>query len=205
MKDYILKRVVNRFLMRNFCLNKIQTDERVVYLTFDDGPEEGITEFVLDMLAEYDFKATFFCKGACAEQNPQLVDRIRQSGHRLGNHTYSHIPAYVQDGKSYVEDVYRADNVLKSAYFRPPNGCLTLYSWWKLRKRFRVIYWSVASGDWVKEEALDVDKCMVALRRTKPGDIVLFHFCKELEYGTRQLLPLYLQWLRDNHFISEAL
>ena len=61
-----------------------------VYLTFDDGPTPGVTEFILDRLAEYDAKATFFCLGKNAEQHPHLFRMIVEGGHRIGNHTYSH-------------------------------------------------------------------------------------------------------------------
>lgn len=67
-----------------------------VYLTFDDGPTPGITEWVLDTLDRYDAKATFFCLGRNVERHPELLQEILRRGHKAGNHTYSHIKGWKQ-------------------------------------------------------------------------------------------------------------
>lgn len=153
---------------------------------------------------KYGFKGTFFCKGSCAEKNPHLVKEIIRRGHSIGNHTYEHILAYDRNGRSYVKDVYRADNILHTLLFRPPNGCLTLYTWWKLRKKFRIIYWSIGSYDWCKDETGQM--CGInSLGHINRGNIILFHFSKELQEGTQRILPLYLQWLADNKYTSKAI
>lgn len=205
MDSVFLKKVINRIIMRGFSISKIPCADRIVYLTFDDGPEDGITEFVLDELDKYGFKATFFCKGQCACSHEDLIRKIEERGHRIGNHTYSHYHAYEIDGDRYIEDVFKADGVLHSILFRPPNGCLTLFDFLKLRKRFKIIYWSIGSGDWRKQENLNYNECLEGLKQTKSGDIILFHFCKELESGTRKLLPPYLQWLNENGYKSEII
>ena len=190
--------------MRQCSLKHVKTDSNTVYLTFDDGPEPGITEFVLDLLDHYGFKATFFCTGKCAEKYPDLMRRIEESGHLIGNHTYSHIKAYDCDSSHiYIEDVVKADRVLHTQYFRPPNGCLTLPIWMGLRK-YNVIYWTIGSNDWC-HNAEDFEKGLSLLEHTKPGDIILFHFCEELQKGTRAILPRYLRWLKANNYTSHTL
>lgn len=182
----------------------IPNDQGLVFLTFDDGPEPEITEFVLNELKKYKFKATFFCIGEKVEKYPDLVKRILDDGHSIGNHTYSHAKAYDINGVEFVNDVNKADNIIHSFYFRPPNGCLTLSSWIRLRKKYKIIYWSIGSGDWLKE-TFDYEKSMNGLKRTKSGDIILFHFSKELEKGSQLLLPDYLRWLRLNNYISNSI
>ena len=81
----------NLILRKFYYINKIATKNKHVYLTFDDGPEAGICEFVLDELAKYGFKATFFCRGDNAENNYKLLERIISEGHAIGNHTFSHL------------------------------------------------------------------------------------------------------------------
>ena len=203
MSEFFFKKAVNYFLRRTW-VSRIKTAGKEIFLTFDDGPEPGITEFVLDELKRYHFKATFFCKGSAVKKYPELYRRILAEGHAVGNHTWSHIPAYLAAGQEYVEDVSRAGRLIPSKLFRPPNGCLTFLIWLALRKKYKIIYWTIGSGDWCKEN-LNVEKCLQNLTRTQAGDIILFHFSLDLETGTRQLLPPYLDWLHQNGFYSEAI
>ena len=177
----------------------LTTDEAVVFLTFDDGPEPGITEFVLEELNKYGFKATFFCRGDNAENNKELMTMIIEKGHSIGNHTYSHLHAYNVSAKTYIDDVNKADSFLHTSLFRPPHGSLTLRTWWKLKNR-KIVFWSLNSedssmGHFNYEHAIKLLKS-----NTKAGDVVLFHFCHKHESESRQILPVYLKWLSDNDY-----
>lgn len=200
----MLKRIFNRIL-KFFEIGHITSEGNVVYVTFDDGPEPGITEFVLDELDKYGMKATFFCKGENAVKNPDLFRQLIERGHAIGNHTYSHINSFENSSKDYERDVMKADNVLHTQLFRPPWGCLTFSAYLRLRKHFKIIYWSQESGD-TQLTNFNLDKNFSRLISwTKAGDIILFHFCKRHEHETRELLPLYLKWLSDNHYISKSI
>lgn len=194
----IHKKIINKLLMKS-ALSRIPNDKREIYLTFDDGPEPGITEFVLEELKKYQFKATFFCTGHNAEMHPDLMQRIVKDGHAVGNHTYSHKKAYDISVPQYVNDVDKADNFIHTHIFRPPNGSLTLGSWLRLKKKYKIIFWSIDSMDWRKEK-YDYNKSMEELKKTQSGDIILFHFSNKLGNGTQELLPDYLSWLRNNSF-----
>ena len=200
----LLKKIVNK-IIRLFITNSIENSQSIVYLTFDDGPESGICEFVLNELKKYNFKATFFCRGDNAEQNHLLLDRIISEGHAVGNHTYSHLHSYNCTSREYYNDVEKADRVLNTFLFRPPHGSLTLVSYLKLRKKYKSYFWSLNSGD-SDMEHYDFNRSICRLKsNTKPGDIVLFHFCKRHEKETRELLPVYLAWLNDNGYSSKAI
>ena len=67
-------------------------DKNSIYLTFDDGPEQGITEFILDELSKYNVKGTFFCCGENCEKHPELMKRIKEEGHTVANHTFLSTP-----------------------------------------------------------------------------------------------------------------
>lgn len=190
--------------MRHFAIGKVRTNNKEVYLTFDDGPDPGITDFVLEQLDRYGFKGTFFCKGLCAETYPELVSRIVSKGHAIGNHTYSHIKSYDIKNRDYVKDVFSAEQILKTKLFRPPNGCLTLCAWLALRKKFTLVYWSLGSCDWCMDEK-GWSHGEELIRTIKNGDIILFHFSEELSRGTKRLLPLYLEWLHKNGFVPKSL
>ena len=87
-------------------------DRNGVFLTFDDGPTPGITEWILATLKRYDAKATFFVLGKNAELYPDLYRRILDEGHKIGNHTYSHQKGWGMPLEKYIEDVDFADDIL---------------------------------------------------------------------------------------------
>lgn len=200
----LIKRIINHILKR-FQYKRIPNNNNAVFLTFDDGPEPGITEFVLDELAKYKFKATFFCRGDNAEKYPELLDRIKKDGHAIGNHTYSHINSFNCSIKEYCADVDKADRVLNTPLFRPPHGSHTLLTFLRLKKRYKSYFWALNSDDSAMNR-FDYYKSIDMLKNhTKVGDIVLFHFCHKHEKETRILLPEYLKWLFDNGYKSNAL
>lgn len=199
----LYKKIINNCL-KKFELKTIHTKGKEVYLTYDDGPEPGITEFVLNELSKYGFKATFFCRGDNAERHPDLLKRLREEGHAIGNHTYSHLHAYETLAKTYMEDVKHADEILHTNLFRPPHGSLTLKTWYLLRGR-KIVYWALNSGD-SEREKFNFGHAINKLKtNTHSGDVVLFHFCHRHENETKQILPAYLKWLSDNGYEGKAL
>lgn len=200
----LFKIYINRFL-HLFEVMRVPTSDKTVFLTFDDGPEDGITEFVISCLDKYGFKATFFCKGENALNNKGLYDLLTESGQSIGNHTFSHINGFESDTKAYLSDVKKADQVLNTHLFRPPWGSVTLSQFVRLRMRYRIVYWSLMSGDTLFDK-LDVNTNLERLKKsTRKGDVVLFHCCKKHEKETRLILPSYLDWLYENGFQSKGL
>lgn len=203
MKEKI-KLFINRVL-HLFETMRIKNMSKTVYLTFDDGPEPDIIQFVLSQLEEHGCKATFFCRGDNAEKYPGLLKQITDMGHQLGNHTYSHINSFETPTNDYVEDVEKADRILNTHLFRPPWGSITLAAFLRLRRKYRIIYWSLVSGD-TELGTLDCEKELTRLKQeTKAGDVILFHSCKRHELETKQLLPDYLDWLSENGYHSEVI
>lgn len=200
----IIKKIINRTL-KLFQISHITTNDKVVYLTFDDGPEPGICEFLLDELRKYDFKATFFCRGDNAELYPQLVTRIIEEGHAIGNHTYSHMHAFYTSSKQYVDDIEKANQILHTKLFRPSFGSLTFAKWKSLKSEYRIFYWSLVSGDSNLNNFDFKHSYHQLINNTSSGDIVLFHFCKLHEKETRVILPAYCKWLSNNGFNSQIL
>ena len=200
----MLKRIINKIL-HYFEVKTLSDVSKTVYLTFDDGPQPGITEFVLDELEKYGFKGTFFCRGDNAVSNPELLKALRDKGHSIGNHTYNHILSYKTKAKEYVEDVEYANSVLSTMLFRPPYGSLTLSAWLKLHKNYRIVFWALNSED-SNLDKFDLQHAITNLKQnTKSGDVVLFHFCHRHEKETRQILPVYLKWLHDQGYNCKAI
>jgi len=200
----LINNYINK-LLHIFEVMRVNTSKKVVYLTFDDGPEGEITDYVLDVLKEYNAKATFFCKGENVVNNKEQFQRIIDEGHAVANHTYSHINSFYTPTKEYVNDVYKAEKVIHSHLFRPPWGSITIFAFLELCFRYKIVYWSLMSGD-TEGDSLNIEECLNRLKnKTKKGDIVLFHSCNAHEKETRQILPLYIEWLKSNGYKCEIL
>lgn len=170
-------------------------DERNVFLTFDDGPTPGITEWILTTLDKYDAKATFFCLGKNVEAYPDLYQRIIDAGHRVGNHTYSHQKGWSMPTDRYVEDVDFAADFIQSDLFRPPYARITPAQTRALAQRYRLIMWDIISRDYNRQ--ISPETC---LRNVLPylegGSIVVFHDSVKAFRNMRYALPRTLEEIR---------
>ncbi len=167
-----------------------------VYLTFDDGPTPGVTEFILDRLAEYDAKATFFCLGKNAEQHPHLFRMIVEGGHRIGNHTYSHQKGWNMSLERYLEDVDFANGLLRSDLFRPPYGRITPMQARRIGERYHIVMWDVLSRDY--SQFVSPRSCLHNVtRHVRGGSIVAFHDSVKSFRNMRYALPRTLEYLRE--------
>lgn len=177
-----------KFLTRNkYC----RTTDKVLYLTFDDGPEPDITGFILDILSRHRVKATFFCCGKQAEMYPELIDKIRDYGHTIANHTYSHINGLHVNSNDYYADIERANVVLRTSIFRPPWGSLTLREYMHLKKQYKIVLWNVTSDDC--KNKVDIDGVVQRMcRQMKGGDVILFHFVERHSENTKAILPKFI-------------
>lgn len=167
-----------------------------VYLTFDDGPTPGVTEFILDRLAEYDAKATFFCLGKNAEQHPHLFRMIVEGGHRIGNHTYSHQKGWNMSLERYLEDVDFANGLLRSDLFRPPYGRITPMQARRIGERYHIVMWDVLSRDY--SQFVSPRSCLHNVtRHVRGGSIVAFHDSVKSFRNMRYALPRTLEKIRQ--------
>jgi peptidoglycan/xylan/chitin deacetylase (PgdA/CDA1 family) len=157
----------------------IQTDTKTIYLTFDDGPHETATPFVLDQLKQYNAKATFFCIGKNVLAHPNIYQRILIEGHAVGNHTQNHLNGWKTSNDVYLKDIAEAATVIDSNLFRPPYGRIRKPQARALKSqiknsKFQVIMWDILSGDF--DTAISPDKCLSnVLQHTKAGSIIVFH------------------------------
>ena len=132
-------------------------DRNGVFLTFDDGPTPGVTEWILSTLKRYDAKATFFVLGKNAEMYPDLYQRILDEGHKVGNHTYSHQKGWGMSLERYIEDVDLAAGLLHTELFRPPYAHVTPSQMRAVGQRYKIIMWNILSRDY--SFALSAEQC----------------------------------------------
>lgn len=156
-------------------------DKRVLYLSFDDGPNPEHTPALLDLLAEHEARATFFLVGNQVERHGSIVARIAEGGHALGNHSYDHPRFEELSLAEQSRQIERTDELLAAFdqkprhLFRPPRGVLPLRLMMRfLRQRRAVAYWSYDSLDYGRGQAMEL---VDVARRHPPraGDIVLMH------------------------------
>jgi peptidoglycan/xylan/chitin deacetylase (PgdA/CDA1 family) len=180
----------------------VNHDGRCIYLTFDDGPIPIVTPFVLNILKQYNAKATFFCIGDNVRKHPDVFEQVKADGHAKGNHTYNHLDGWKTDNKTYLENFLLADELTGSNLFRPPYGRIKK-SQVKLLKEakpgLQIIMWNILSGDF--DISLKPEKCLDnVIKNTSPGDMVLFHDSlkafKRLEY----VLPRAMEvWSKEGY------
>ncbi len=161
-----------RFLCRG--LNRVETITKTLYLSFDDGPSPLVTEEVLELLKEYNAMATFFCKGLNTRLYPDVLEKIHNNGHTIGNHSYSHKNAFKTKNKIWLIDALRKSPVSESYFFRPPYGRILPWQAFRIRQNYKIIFWDVLSfdykSDYSAEKIFDIVK-----RYSRKGSIIVFH------------------------------
>lgn len=183
---------------------KMPTDQKVIYLTFDDGPIEEVTPGVLDLLSQYNAKATFFCVGDNIRKHPEIFDRIKEDGHGIGNHTYNHVSGWATDNIPYFHNVRHGANVTKSNLFRPPYGRLRPKQAQFLQRHYKIIMWDVLSGDF--DPAITKEQCYQnVIDNTKQGSIIVFHDSIKSKEKLEYCLPRILEYFSILGFRFEAL
>jgi peptidoglycan/xylan/chitin deacetylase (PgdA/CDA1 family) len=145
-----------------------------IYLTFDDGPNPEVTPWVLDLLNEFQIKATFFLVGKNVKNYPELFNRIVADGHQIGNHTMNHECGTKTGLNSYMSSVSQAEIYIQSDLFRPPYGKITRNQFKKLLDGGKnIVFWSWLSYDFDKN--ISPKKIIQKAKDIKGGDILVFH------------------------------
>lgn len=155
-------------------LFRVKTDLKIVYLSFDDGPDPESTPDILSLLDKFGIKAIFFCNGLAAQKYPFLVEAIKLKGHVIGNHGYSHYDGWKTPTKVYCDDVKHASEYTSGTLFRPPYGHLTLRQYMFLKNKFRIIFWDLMPYDF--DSNLPYDRSVAILeRKIRKGSVIVLH------------------------------
>lgn len=182
---------------------KKKPGEKVLYLTFDDGPVPDATDYVLHILKERHIKATFFCVGDNIRKHPELFHRLINEGHSVGNHTYNHLNGWKCSTQEYTENVERCveelrKNGVESSLFRPPYGKIKKPQVDVLKKHLQIVMWDVLSGDF--DPGITPEKCLKnTTKATADGSVIVFHDNKKCLDKLKKILPGYL-----DHFLSRG-
>lgn len=195
---FLLRRYYSRFTWN------LKTHDKTVYLTFDDGPIPGPTDFVLEQLETYNAKATFFCIGDNVRKNPELFEKIKFAGHRIGNHTFNHLNGWQHNTGEYVNNVQIAEAYITSDLFRPPYGRIKKQQADVLISKYKIIMWDVLSFDYDQE--VSPEKCLHnVMNNVRPGSIVVFHDSLKAFKNLEYVLPKCLKSLKENGYLFAAI
>lgn len=187
----------NNFLLKilypSFLWEKPASD-KLLYLSFDDGPIPDITEWVLNQLENYQAKATFFCVGDNIRKYPAVFNAIIQAGHAVGNHTFNHKNGWKTPNEEYLHNVTTCQQVLgqPARLFRPPYGKITRKQARELiASNYQIVMWDVLSGDF--DASLLPETCFQkTVRYTEKGSIIVFHDSLKAWPRLQYVLPKYL-------------
>jgi peptidoglycan/xylan/chitin deacetylase (PgdA/CDA1 family) len=195
---------------------RIPTEKKEIYLTFDDGPVPGPTEFVLETLEKYKAKATFFCIGDNIRKHPEVFAKVIGSGHTIGNHTFNHLKGWSHSTKDYLHNIELCSEQILAASqlsiancqlpinFRPPYGRITKDQIKLVRQTHKIIMWDVLTQDY--RQSLRNEECLAgSIRVSRPGSIVVFHDSIKAERNLTYVLPRFLEHFSNEGYIFSAL
>ena len=185
----------------------IPAKEKVLYLTFDDGPHPVATPLVLEQLKKYGARATFFCIGKNVEQYPQIYRSVLLEGHRVGNHTQNHLNGWKTDDRKYLENIRDAARLIDSDLFRPPYGRIGALQSALLRQaplNYKIVMWEVLSADF--DTTLVAERCARhVIRNARPGSIIVFHDSEKALPRLSEALPMVLEHFSKEGYRFEAI
>lgn len=153
---------------------RIRTTEKILYLTFDDGPDPDSTSQLLDILGRYKIKALFFCDGRAAEEYPDLIDKIKSNGHLIGNHGYNHLNGWLTKLKDYIADTEKAASYTSDSIFRPPYGRLRPDQYRKLNETYKIFFWDLMPYDFDTRLGSNIS-FNILKRKMRKGSIIVLH------------------------------
>ena len=199
------------FWLRAFypnCTWNIPSKDKVIYISFDDGPHPEVTPFVLEQLKAFNAKATFFCIGNNVLKHPNIYESILSEGHKVGNHTYDHLNGWKTDTDVYIENIKDAANLIESNLFRPPYGRISKKQIKAIKQTTslpnQIIMWDVLSADF--DLKLNGEDCARnVIKHTKPGSIIVFHDSQKAWDRVLVALPIVLAYFSKLGYRMEAI
>lgn len=186
--------------------NKSRT-EKVIYLTFDDGPIPNVTDFVLKTLKVFNAKATFFCIGDNIVKHPEVFERVKNDGHAIGNHTFNHLKGWKTDNETYLQNTLKCQELTQTNLFRPPYGRIKKAQISNLKSQIselKIVMWDVLSGDF--DTQLSPEKCYQnVIKHTENGSIIVFHDSLKAFDRLYYALPKVLAYFSEKGFTFSTL
>lgn len=204
MRTYLNTTGFLRHLYPKSLIWDIPNNVKNVYLTFDDGPTPEVTDKLLDVLKSYGAKATFFCLGKNVEQHPELYLRILKEGHQVGNHTWDHLNAKRVSQSDYFQSIAKAQTIIDSKLFRPPYGRIEKELAKRISKDYKIIMWSVLSGDF--DLSRSKEDCLKSVQKyATSGSVIVFHDSLKAASKMLYMVPKVLSDFQERGYNFKAI
>jgi peptidoglycan/xylan/chitin deacetylase (PgdA/CDA1 family) len=188
-------------------VHKVDTEQKLVALTFDDGPTPHYTTDILQLLELYQVKATFFVTGSETQRYMTQAKQIVAAGHQLGNHSWSHQRMLFMSLDEINREIEGTDQQIRAAgyqgeiLFRPPYGKKLLLLPWYLAENNRVsIMWDIAPETFDEDSEDPQTMAAQVLEQVRPGSIVLLHLMYKNRDASRAALPLIIKGLKQKGY-----
>jgi len=191
------------------------SNDKILYLTFDDGPTPEITQWTLNILKQYNAKATFFCIGNNVAKHPEIFHAVLNEGHSIGNHTNDHLKGWNTSTKKYLENVTKSEAIInkeldcsefKLSLFRPPFGQLKKSQGKAIiQLGYKIIMWSVVAFDW--EKKVSKEQCLknVIYKTSAKNNIIVFHDSVKASRNMMYALPKVLEHFSKKGYVFKAI
>ena len=195
-------------LIYRSCIWRKSAEDRVLYLSFDDGPHPVATPFVLEQLANFNAKASFFCIGKNVQLYPDIYAALLEANHTVGNHTQNHMNGWDNKTANYIDDIQQATKLIHSNLFRPPYGRIRFAQIKALRSYPSlpqdIMMWDVLSGDF--DTTINGEQCAQnVIQHAGPGSIIVFHDSAKAMDRLRIALPKVLLHFSKQGYQFKAL
>jgi peptidoglycan/xylan/chitin deacetylase (PgdA/CDA1 family) len=181
--------------------------EKIIFLTFDDGPIPVVTPFVLNTLKKFNAEATFFCIGENIDKHPEVFADVIEAGHKVGNHTYNHLKGWNFKDNEYLDNIKKCAQHTGIQLFRPPYGRIKktqIKALNLLNPEVEIVMWDVLSGDF--DQSITTEKCINnVLKNVKNGSIIVFHDSLKAFGRLEESLPIILEELSKQGYAFRAL
>lgn len=190
---------------------KVNTQEKRVYLTFDDGPVPEVTPEVLQILKKHNVKATFFCVGDNLRKHPEVFADIIADGHCVGNHSFNHLNGWLTGIKNYYKNIIKTQAYIRSLYrnnhqkppkvqlFRPPYGKINILQLLTVRLRYKIVSWTTITYDY--DKTVSPEECLNNATATLcPGAIVVFHDSIKAHHNMSYALPRFIEYCHNEGY-----
>lgn len=166
--------------------------QKRIFLTFDDGPHPTITPKVINLLSNFNARATFFCVGNNIKKYPSTFEMLQKANHLVGNHTFNHNDGFSSTDENFYSEIEETENLTNTGFFRPPHGKIKPRQIRHLSKKYKIIAWSVIAYDW--DKTLSPEKIFEKiLRNARDGSIIAFHDNEKAEKNMLAVLPQVLE------------
>lgn len=173
---------------------------KVVFLTFDDGPIPEVTPWVLDTLDHYGVKATFFLVGDNVRRHPELLEEIKRRGHSYGNHTMHHLQGVKVTALRYMRDITEADELIDSPLFRPPHGIIRWSQARAIKAHYNIVMYDLVTRDYSRK--MSPEQVVANVRHyARNGSVIVFHDSLKAERNLRYALPRAIEWLLEEGYV----